>query len=362
MVFGLNEAKKHLERSKAIVIAADYERGNLEVKKIEEIKANALDLGVPVIYAQTRKQLGKLLCSSVTIGIIGIVSVEGGYEKFKEILEARSVKARQWNSALQFVSLPPFVPSKLWLCCWYGWGGSISLHSDAKMMQQIDSKFGYSPLLAACWKGYPEIARFLIEHGADLNCKSFKRESCALLAAASSYKCFKTIVEAKKLKLASKNAIEESLTNEKLLDWIEQPDYGGSTPSAVIIKNAGPWESLKLLLTLGKSTDSQSLLILSGTKSNSPKSLEVYLQYYPLLLEALNSERETGLIVAVKASARIQVVCWKHAPLLHKEREKALQYTLKRDSSGKDALAYASHSSDMQIKGIIQQLIKALQR
>jgi len=78
---------------KAVLVAPDVEadcttaRGNLD-ERLRDLIAAANALGIPVIYGLSRVRLGQAIKKSVTISVLGILSVRGMQEPFDQMLRA----------------------------------------------------------------------------------------------------------------------------------------------------------------------------------------------------------------------------------------------------------------------------------
>lgn len=78
---------------KAVLVAPDVEadcttaRGSLD-ERLRDLIAAANALGIPVIYGLSRVRLGQAIKKSVTISVLGILSVRGMQEPFDQMLRA----------------------------------------------------------------------------------------------------------------------------------------------------------------------------------------------------------------------------------------------------------------------------------
>lgn len=346
LVFGFQEVLKKTHKLKAIIIATDIQKEFYD--SLQSVKRAAYAQNIPVFYASKRHELGKLLSSKVSIGIVGILSLEGGLDIFKSVKDMHdSLSSRWYQLFISSHSVNKRNESWLWLLCYHGFNIPCSL-SIQSHCEEIDCILGYSPLLIACKRGNYHVLKALFAANADLDYCSFKKESAALLSSTSNYETFSLVCQEKLAKT----------TSTKFLRWLEREDFAGNNPLKRVISNPNKFnlESFEAILKWkGKIADFSLLLQLCSNPDGS-SHLSLLLKYFE---NPLDVQQDSILICAVRSQARMNVISIRKY-LLECKASDALSYFDRKDTSGKSASDYAIESEDDQIPGILSGLHKKL--
>ncbi len=78
-------------RSKLILLAPDTEECNTIDDKITLLINEANNNNIPILYTFKRRQLGKVINSSMKQSVISLCNPDGAYEQFKLLLKKLNV-------------------------------------------------------------------------------------------------------------------------------------------------------------------------------------------------------------------------------------------------------------------------------
>ncbi len=128
LLAGLREVTKQVERRrvKIIFLAPDIQRcpetGGLD-EAVEHLLNLARQADLPVVYALSRRKMGRVLCKKVPVACCGILNYQATEETWKKLTEAVAVAREEYQLKLKQLGLsipadasmqvdPPAEPTK----------------------------------------------------------------------------------------------------------------------------------------------------------------------------------------------------------------------------------------------------------
>ena len=106
LVAGLREVTKQVERNrvKIIFLAPDIQRcpetGGLD-EAVKRLLDTARRLDLPVVYALSRRKMGRVLMKQVPVSVCGVLNYQATEETWKQLTEAVTVAREQYQIKLQ---------------------------------------------------------------------------------------------------------------------------------------------------------------------------------------------------------------------------------------------------------------------
>ena len=116
LVAGLREVTKQVERNrvKIIFLAPDIQRcpetGGLD-EAVKRLLDTARRLDLPVVYALSRRKMGRVLMKQVPVSVCGVLNYQATEETWKQLTEAVTVAREQYQIKLQHL-VPSDTPEK----------------------------------------------------------------------------------------------------------------------------------------------------------------------------------------------------------------------------------------------------------
>jgi ribosomal protein L7Ae-like RNA K-turn-binding protein len=110
LVAGLREVTKQVERNrvKIIFLAPDIQRcpetGGLD-EAVKRLLDAARRLDLPIVYAMSRRKLGRVLFKKVPVSCCGILNYQATEETWKQLTEAVSLARENYQLKLQELGL-----------------------------------------------------------------------------------------------------------------------------------------------------------------------------------------------------------------------------------------------------------------
>lgn len=110
LVAGLREVTKQVERNrvKIIFLAPDIQRcpetGGLD-EAVKRLLDTARRLDLPIVYALSRRKIGRVLMKKVPVSCCGILNYQATEETWKQLTEAVTIAREQYQLKLQQLGL-----------------------------------------------------------------------------------------------------------------------------------------------------------------------------------------------------------------------------------------------------------------
>lgn len=96
--FGLREVGRGLRigKMRCIIVATDVEENGCIDARLNDIFSEASAMHIPVVYALSRRQLGKSVRKAVKVSVVGIYNADGAHDHFKALIKLASGLRTMW--------------------------------------------------------------------------------------------------------------------------------------------------------------------------------------------------------------------------------------------------------------------------
>ena len=151
----------------------------------------ATEQQIPVVWACSRGQLGDLMCSRISIAVVGITYDESAVDLHQNVLNMSNQLQNEWlRDILQFKknSYSESSESLLWVASYNGHFDLLKAVYDKypEMVELRDDRNGMLPIHVCCFEGHYDCFSFLMKKNVrHLFERTFQLKDCAYLAVES---------------------------------------------------------------------------------------------------------------------------------------------------------------------------------